>query len=399
MPGSLSVCSIVKNEEPVIARMLESIISLAGEIIIADTGSTDRTAEIAESYGARVFNYQWNDNFAAARNFAASQATKDWIFFIDADEVLVNPGNVKKYLDPVSDTIYMFKIRHLSSSTDLDNAVCHSTGRLFPRNRGFGFFGSIHEHLVQAGNIAISRKLINDAVIIHYGYSEAGENISRKYERNIRLLKDEIAISQADKYYYYLYFLLGKEYIGLKDYRQAELCFYRCLAMPEIEENILINTVTHLLKIFALRSQWNKIAEFCKKYAYAAYKNPDFCFIYGNYLGEVRKKYSEADFYYSKALEFNPENYPYLIYDQGSITWKPLLFLGVNSLRRNDWQSAAGYLEKAFDITGNIWQVQYNLVTVYLKLGKKEEAEILLKNSAALLPDGPYKELEKQIYG
>ena len=82
----ISSCLIVKNEAENIARCLESIKSISDEIIVVDTGSTDNTVEIAKSYGARIYFYEWDNNFSNARNFALEKATGDWIIFLDADE-------------------------------------------------------------------------------------------------------------------------------------------------------------------------------------------------------------------------------------------------------------------------------------------------------------------------
>lgn len=395
---SLSVCSIVKNEALILSRMLDSISALADEIIIVDTGSTDSTVEIAESYGARVFKYEWDDNFAAARNFASKQATKGWIFIIDADEELINPQNIKKYLNAPENTLYMFKVKHFKNPNDKNISTgCHSNGRIFPNKRGFEYYGAIHEHIIQTKDIEINRILIPDAEIYHYGFSEDEVNISEKYERNIRLLKIEIANNPDDNYYYYLHFLLGKEYLAINDFQNSEHCFQKCLAMPNIDENILINTITYLINIFSIQSDWQKINDYCQKYAYICWKNPDFCFIYGLFHSEVLKNYNEADFYFSKALEFKPETYPYLIYDQASVTWKPLLFLGISSMHRNDYQNAVQYFEKALNFTTGIWSIQYNLIKTYFKLNNKEKGTALFESSVNIFPENEFKELEKFI--
>ena len=84
----LSACLIVKNEEQRLAQCLDSLRSLANEIIVVDTGSSDRTVTIAQEYQARVFHFAWNDDFSQARNYAIAQAKGEWILVIDADELL-----------------------------------------------------------------------------------------------------------------------------------------------------------------------------------------------------------------------------------------------------------------------------------------------------------------------
>ena len=85
---TISLCMIVKNEERVLKRCLDSVRDLVDEIIIVDTGSTDATKRIAAGYTDKIYDLTWNDDFSAARNFAFSKATKEYIYSADADEVL-----------------------------------------------------------------------------------------------------------------------------------------------------------------------------------------------------------------------------------------------------------------------------------------------------------------------
>ena len=84
----LSLCMIVKNEEAVLTRVLASAIQFADEILIADTGSTDRTVEIARQYTKHIYHYPWNDDFAAARNFICEKVTTEYWMWLDADDVV-----------------------------------------------------------------------------------------------------------------------------------------------------------------------------------------------------------------------------------------------------------------------------------------------------------------------
>ena len=85
---TISLCMIVKNEEMHIARCLDSVAGLVDEIIIVDTGSTDRTIEIASNYTSKVFSYQWKDDFADARNNSFSRASMEYCMWMDADDIL-----------------------------------------------------------------------------------------------------------------------------------------------------------------------------------------------------------------------------------------------------------------------------------------------------------------------
>lgn len=85
---SISLCMIVKNEEDVLARALDSVKELADEMIIVDTGSEDRTKDIARRYTQKVFDFEWEDDFAAARNFACRKASMDYWMWLDADDIV-----------------------------------------------------------------------------------------------------------------------------------------------------------------------------------------------------------------------------------------------------------------------------------------------------------------------
>ncbi|MEN2453310.1 glycosyltransferase family 2 protein, partial [Bacillus sp. JR_15] len=92
---TISLCMIVKNEEEVLADCLSSVQDIVDEMIIVDTGSTDRTKEIAHSFSAQVLDFEWVQHFAKARNFAFSRATKEYILWLDADDVLLEEDRQK----------------------------------------------------------------------------------------------------------------------------------------------------------------------------------------------------------------------------------------------------------------------------------------------------------------
>ncbi|MGG4411271.1 glycosyltransferase family 2 protein, partial [Niallia taxi] len=98
MELSVSLCMIVKNEESVLDRCLASVAHLVDEVIIVDTGSTDKTKEIASKYTSKIFDFEWINDFSAARNFAAEQATGDWILVLDADEY-IDEENYQEFVD------------------------------------------------------------------------------------------------------------------------------------------------------------------------------------------------------------------------------------------------------------------------------------------------------------
>src|SRR5690606_23268197 len=102
MKPFISLCMIVKNEEKVLRRCLESVDGLVDEIIIVDTGSTDKTKEIASKFTTQIFDYKWINNFADARNYAQSKAKGKWILFLDGDEY-VDRGNFTETIKSIKE--------------------------------------------------------------------------------------------------------------------------------------------------------------------------------------------------------------------------------------------------------------------------------------------------------
>ena len=119
---TISLCMIVKNEEAVLARCLDSVKEVVDEIVIVDTGSTDKTKEIAAQYTGLVYDFAWDDNFSAARNASFARATKDYILWLDADDVLLPAdrqmlGQLKQTLPCDIDVVMMrYKIQTPPSS-------------------------------------------------------------------------------------------------------------------------------------------------------------------------------------------------------------------------------------------------------------------------------------------
>ena len=146
---SISLCMIVKNEEKILDRCLSTVADLVDEIVIVDTGSTDATKEIAARYTDRIYDFQWIDDFSAARNFAFSKATMDYIYTADADEVL-DEGNrarfrlLKESLLPEIEIVQMKYGNQLQFGT-VYNFDEEYRPKLFKRKRDFVWEAPIHE--------------------------------------------------------------------------------------------------------------------------------------------------------------------------------------------------------------------------------------------------------------
>ena len=156
---SISLCMIVKNEELVLGRCLDSVKNLMDEIIIVDTGSTDKTKEIASLYTNKIYDFPWINDFAAARNFSFSKATKDYIMWLDADDVLLYEDNKKlQQLKENLDTSVDMVIMRYNMSFDKDDKPTYSFNRerLLKRSCNYTWSGQVHETIDYFGNIIYS---------------------------------------------------------------------------------------------------------------------------------------------------------------------------------------------------------------------------------------------------
>ncbi len=181
---SISLCMIVKDEEETLGRCLESVKGLVDEIIIVDTGSTDGTKEIAQKYNAKIYDFQWVDDFSAARNYSFSKATQDYIFWLDADDVIMEEDiirfrQLKESLDSRIDVVMM---RYNLGVDDKGNVTTtYYRERLLKRSRNFKLYDPIHEYMLFSGNIINS-----DICITH-------KKIRGRSSRNLDIFEKMIA--------------------------------------------------------------------------------------------------------------------------------------------------------------------------------------------------------------
>lgn len=148
---TISLCMIVKNEEKILARCLDSVADLVDEIVIVDTGSTDRTKEIASRYTDRIYDFEWVDDFSAARNFAFSKARMDYIYSADADEVL-DEENRERYRLLKDNMIPEVEIVQMKYGNQLQFGTVYNYDeeyrpKLFKRLREFKWIEPIHESI------------------------------------------------------------------------------------------------------------------------------------------------------------------------------------------------------------------------------------------------------------
>ena len=198
---TISVVMIVKNEEKMLGKCLESV-KEADSIVIVDTGSEDKTVEVAKKYTDKIFHFKWCDSFCKARNFANSKATGDWILSIDADEHLKSPfSSVRKALKEAKGDV-------LNVNVISNKGSAHKAPRLYRNLPDIYWKGDIHNHLSKTATV-------NTDIEIVYGYSPAHK---KDPNRALRILKKSIKENPKlvrERYY------LAREYSYRKQWKKC----------------------------------------------------------------------------------------------------------------------------------------------------------------------------------
>ncbi len=247
----ISLCMIVKNEEKNLPRCLESVCELVDEMVVVDTGSEDNTVSIARSCGAKVFSFRWTGNFAEARNESLRYAMGNWIVFLDADERLNAFGAQdclrKAASIPGADAFAVPIIN--SGPVRKANSTVGRAVRFFRNLPDIRFSGRVHEtvdrFLIESG----ARVAHADFEIEHFGYRLEPDIVRRKYERNLDLLKKELAEDPGNGYARYH---LGLTCMALEREEEARQAFDLALCgnglTPSLEAMILNMKSYHHLR-------------------------------------------------------------------------------------------------------------------------------------------------------
>lgn len=234
---TVTLCMIVKDEEEMLPRCLAAAAPAVDEIVVVDTGSSDRTIEIAESFGARVIEREWTGDFSVARNTAFDAATCDWMLVLDADEVLVSEdvGALRELLGKTwREAFYVSEINYTG---DLDDgtATTHSTLRLFRNRPRYRYVGRLHEQIINVLPNRLPERFQTSAVRIeHYGYLGAVRDAKEKSRRNVELLERQLEDGEDHAF---LRFNLGSEYAAAGEPERALAEFERCAEQLALESD------------------------------------------------------------------------------------------------------------------------------------------------------------------
>lgn len=294
---TISLCMIVKDEEKTLERCLLSVKEIVDEIIIVDTGSTDKTLEIARKFTTNIHFFEWNGNFSEARNYATQFATSDYVLSLDADEYL-EADSKHLLLEPLTKSYYFLRIRNVIRPGIVDN---HSFTRLFRRDIGFIYKGAIHEQI----NITDFPHLEGEglSVLIHHeGYNKKIMQEKNKNTRNMKIIEEELNENPTA----FGYFNLGTQYKSIAQHEKAVQAYRKSYA---INPN---TTFAPKMLVFMIQSLYH-----LKRFPDALHVAKDAALLYPTYtdiryeIGVVYKKlkyFKDAEISFLKCLELGEVN-------------------------------------------------------------------------------------------
>ena len=253
----LSFCMIARNEEARIAYCLQGVAPHVDEMIVVDTGSTDRTREIALECGARVFDFPWSESFAEARNKSLEQARGQWIFWMDADDVLPPEcgAQLRELIrrHPERNTAYQMQVRIPPGPGESSHSVVDHV-KLFPNRPEFRFEHRIHEQVLPSLRRAGAEVLFSDLYVTHQHYDRSEEGQARKRQRDFRLLALDLADHPDHPF---VLFNLGMTYLyATREYEVAAHYLRRSLNGSDWRDSIVRKAYALLTQARIGQHEW-----------------------------------------------------------------------------------------------------------------------------------------------
>ncbi|MDK2562697.1 glycosyltransferase [Romboutsia sedimentorum] len=302
----LSITMMVRNEEKYLDKTLSSLQPLMkninSELIILDTGSSDKSIDIAKKYTDKIYCTKWNNNFAQMRNQSISYAKGEWILVLDADEELLDCNNLIEFFNSNLYKKYncaSIELRNIHS----EDEKAYSKGsilRLFKNDKGFKYEGAIHEQPTYREPI-----YNNIALFKHYGYMYVNEELRQtKLKRNEQILFQELKKNPNDPY---VNFQLGKNHLASDKHQEALEYINKAYVVYSKSGYVPIYIISNLARLYICLSEFEKCEKLCTNYMKKDNKNIDICY----YLGLTQKtlgKYKHSIKTYQRYI-FLIENY------------------------------------------------------------------------------------------
>jgi len=340
----ISLCMVVKDEEAFLARCLESAQPFVKEIIMVDTGSKDRTIEIAKQYGATIVKMSWNDDFAAARNLALEHAQSSWILVLDADEKLgrIDPLQLAQWLENDEVSGYYLKVKNYFGKEAGMNYEIDPVCRLFRNLPGIRYRGRIHEDISVSLHERYPEKDLRhlSVYIEHYGYLDQVIARKNKGNRNLSLLEKVIKEEPDNLYYQYV---LGSELFLRELYQQAIVVYERILPLISVVEGYASDLLFKAVYTYKELGEIKKALDLAEQ---GLCYYPDYVDLIElrSFLligeGQLEKAYIEL----KRCIGLDDISEKYTT-SSGAGSYRTLFLLGLVCERLYNWEESANYYE------------------------------------------------------
>lgn len=261
----LSIVMMVKNEQKYLDSTLKSLKPLMdkvnSELIILDTGSIDKTVDIAKKYTGNIYYEKWNDNFGEMRNVSISYSKGEWVLILDADEQLIEYEKIVEFFNTDLHTKYNCASIELKNFTSEEEDIYNRASilRLFKKDNDFRYEGAIHEQPIY------KRPIYNNiAAFNHYGYIYTDEEVKQsKIKRNEKILLSEFKLKPTEPYINYQ---LAKNYTAYGDKEEALTYMERAYYIYKNLKSRYIPCETGLAKLYFELGKYIKCEHICKEY-------------------------------------------------------------------------------------------------------------------------------------
>lgn len=367
---TISLCMIVKNESDLLGLCLQSVQGAVDELIVVDTGSTDNTKEIAEHFGAKVYDFPWTHDFSAARNFAIEQATCDWILQLDADEHL-NESSQEQLRDTVAHAMsYAINVQIKNYNEEYQNYVLHQYPRLYRNVPEIRYRNRIHEQLLYEGQAMDAQD--SSIQLIHLGYTEEVIKKKKKTERNVRLLQEELRV---DPHNGFMHFNLGNELMKTKELKKA-LKHYQIAHKNSNNHTVRTASALQIIKALTQLKEHTQALTILHeaKELYPDYT--DLWYLEGEIFEELgREEEAKANFKICLQKGEAPKKY---LSVSGVGSFYPVNKLATLSFRNRQFEQTLGYLTEMTDMNKySYYHVQQIIGLLIPMFGKEKVIEFM----------------------
>ena len=373
---TLSLCMIVKDEERFLAQCLESVKDVVDEMIIVDTGSRDRTVEIAESYGAKILHHPWQGSFSEARNYGLGFATGDWVFQMDADEALERE-DIPLIQEAIrSDAYNAIFVALLNASPE--GWSKHYFQRIFRRGKAH-YEGIVHNQLVYEG-----AHLQTEIKVYHYGYNLSKDRMKAKYKRSEALLRKQIEEDPTHAFAHqnYVRVLRASERYG--EASEAGLKALECCrdTMTDVHRQMIAYDTAYCLMLVGRVEEAETL---CREVLEDHPENLNLLFTLPSIL-VARRKYGEAIAGFERfiqareAFEKQPKH-TLLIIDTNNFGHKAWGNISDCYFELGEYERAEEAARRAVEDRPDLAIYGYILARALVALGRNREAERVLNDS------------------